>query len=33
MGRSDEQIQRALTAVSQMASKGQVMSEELKATI
>ncbi|HDP6720327.1 tape measure protein [Escherichia coli] len=30
MGRSDEQIQRALTAVSQMASKGQVMSEELK---
>ncbi len=30
MGCSDEQIQRALTAVSQMASKGQVMSEELK---
>ncbi|EFE7043339.1 tape measure protein [Escherichia coli] len=30
MGRSDEQIQRALTAVSQMASKSQVMSEELK---
>ncbi len=30
MGRSDEQIQRALTAVSQMVSKGQVMSEELK---
>ncbi|EFA7713666.1 tape measure protein [Escherichia coli] len=30
MGRSDEQIQRALTAVSQVASKGQVMSEELK---
>ena len=30
MGRSDEQIQRALTAVAQMASKGQVMSEELK---
>ena len=30
MGRSDEQIQRALTAVSQMASKGRVMSEELK---
>ncbi|EOX7891594.1 tape measure protein [Escherichia coli] len=30
MGRSDEQIQRALTAVSQMGSKGQVMSEELK---
>ncbi|WP_332832137.1 tape measure protein [Escherichia coli] len=30
MGRSDEQIQRALTAMSQMASKGQVMSEELK---
>lgn len=30
MGRSDEQIQRALTAVSQMASKGQVLSEELK---
>ncbi|EOB2495519.1 tape measure protein [Shigella sonnei] len=30
MGRSDEQIQRALTAVLQMASKGQVMSEELK---
>lgn len=30
MGRSDEQIQRALTALSQMASKGQVMSEELK---
>ncbi len=30
MGRSDEQIQRALTAVSQMASKNQVMSEELK---
>lgn len=30
MGRSDEQIQRALTAVSQMASKGLVMSEELK---
>lgn len=30
MGRSDEQIQRALTAISQMASKGQVMSEELK---
>lgn len=30
MCRSDEQIQRALTAVSQMASKGQVMSEELK---
>ncbi|ELL2837270.1 tape measure protein [Escherichia coli] len=30
MGRSDEQIQRALTAVSQMASKGQVMAEELK---
>ncbi|EJM9063517.1 tape measure protein [Escherichia coli] len=30
MGRSDEQIQRALTAVSQMTSKGQVMSEELK---
>ncbi|HBE6763412.1 TPA: tape measure protein [Escherichia coli] len=30
MGRSDEQIQRALTALAQMASKGQVMSEELK---
>ncbi|EEW8988105.1 TPA: tape measure protein [Escherichia coli] len=30
MGRSDEQIQRALTAVSQMTSKGQVMTEELK---
>ncbi|EFE7003246.1 tape measure protein [Escherichia coli] len=30
MGRSDEQIQRALTAVSQMGSKGQVMAEELK---
>lgn len=30
MGRSDKQIQRALTAVSQMASKGQVMAEELK---
>ncbi|MFW0799360.1 tape measure protein [Escherichia coli] len=30
MGRSDEQIQRALTAVSQMAPKGQVMAEELK---
>ncbi|EFI1824187.1 tape measure protein [Escherichia coli] len=30
MGRSDKQIQRALTAVSQMSSKGQVMSEELK---
>ncbi|TJG58658.1 tape measure protein [Escherichia coli] len=30
MGRSDEQIQRALTAVSQMASKSQVMTEELK---
>ena len=30
MGRSDEQIQRALTAVSQMTSKGQVMAEELK---
>lgn len=30
MGRSDEQIQRALTAVSQMASKNQVMAEELK---
>lgn len=30
MGRSDEQIQRALTAVAQMSSKGQVMSEELK---
>ncbi len=30
MGRSDEQIQRALTAVSQMASKGQIMAEELK---
>ncbi|ENC20975.1 tape measure domain protein [Escherichia coli P0299438.7] len=30
MGCSDEQIQRALTAVSQMASKGQGMSEELK---
>lgn len=30
MGRSDEQIQRVLTAVSQMASKGQVMAEELK---
>ncbi|MBB9023602.1 tape measure protein [Escherichia coli] len=30
MGRSDERIQRALTAVSQMASKGQVMAEELK---
>ncbi|HCN7971283.1 TPA: tape measure protein [Escherichia coli] len=30
MGRSDEQIQRALTAVSQMASKSQVMAEELK---
>lgn len=30
MGRSDEQIQRALTAVSQMASKGQVVAEELK---
>ncbi|MCX3205694.1 tape measure protein [Escherichia coli] len=30
MGRSDEQIQRALTAVSQMSSKGQVMAEELK---
>ncbi|HAI3038217.1 TPA: tape measure protein [Escherichia coli] len=30
MGRSDEQIQRALTAVSQMASKSRVMAEELK---
>ncbi|HFO3215405.1 TPA: tape measure protein [Escherichia coli] len=30
MGRSDEQIQRALTAASQMSSKGQVMAEELK---
>lgn len=30
MGRSDEEIKRALTALSQMASKGQVMSEELK---
>ncbi|WP_097512770.1 tape measure protein [Escherichia coli] len=30
MGRSDEQIQRALTALSQMTSKGQVMAEELK---
>lgn len=30
MGRSDEQIQRALTAVAQMASKSQVMAEELK---
>ncbi|APE92756.1 Phage tail length tape-measure protein [Escherichia coli] len=30
MGRSDEQIQRALTALSQMSSKGQVLSEELK---
>lgn len=30
MGRSDEQIQRALTALSQMAGKGQVMAEELK---
>ncbi|HAU8214909.1 TPA: tape measure protein [Escherichia coli] len=30
MGRSDEQIQRALTALAQMASKSQVMAEELK---
>lgn len=30
MGRSDEEIKRVLTALSQMASKGQVMSEELK---
>ncbi|EEU5224871.1 tape measure protein [Escherichia coli] len=30
MGRSEEEIKRALTALSQMASKGQVMSEELK---
>ncbi|EFC6779435.1 tape measure protein [Escherichia coli] len=30
MGRSDEQIQRALTALAQMAGKGQVMAEELK---
>ncbi|CIA53391.1 tape measure protein [Salmonella enterica] len=30
MGRSDEEIKRALTALSQMASKGQIMSEELK---
>lgn len=30
MGRSDEQIQRALTALAQMASKGQIMAEELK---
>lgn len=30
MGRSDEQIQRALTALAQMTSKGQIMTEELK---
>ncbi|RVR44367.1 phage tail tape measure protein, partial [Escherichia coli] len=30
MGRSEEEIKRALTALSQMASKGQIMSEELK---
>lgn len=30
MGRSEEEIKRALTALSQMASKNQVMSEELK---
>ncbi|EPH6310853.1 tape measure protein [Escherichia coli] len=30
MGRSEEEIKRALTALSQMASKGQVMAEELK---
>ncbi|EMK4286231.1 tape measure protein [Escherichia coli] len=30
MGRSEEEIKRALTALSQMAGKGQVMAEELK---
>lgn len=30
MGRSDEQIQRALTALAQMVGKGQIMAEELK---
>ncbi len=30
MGRSEEEIKRALTALSQMASKGQIMAEELK---
>ncbi|EFU7186131.1 tape measure protein [Escherichia coli] len=30
MGRSEEEIKRALTALSQMAGKGQIMSEELK---
>ncbi|EFH9056529.1 TPA: tape measure protein [Escherichia coli] len=30
MGRSEEEIKRALTALSQMSSKGQIMSEELK---
>ena len=30
MGRSEEEIRRALTALSQMAGKGQVMAEELK---
>ncbi|ULJ53010.1 tape measure protein [Shigella flexneri] len=30
MGRSEEEIKRALTALSQMAGKGQIMAEELK---
>lgn len=30
MGRSDDEIHRALVAIEQMASKGQIMSEELK---
>lgn len=30
MGRSEEEIKRALTALAQMASKGQIMAEELK---
>ncbi|EQA1521047.1 tape measure protein [Escherichia coli] len=30
MGRSEEEVKRALTALSQMAGKGQVMAEELK---
>lgn len=30
MGRSEEEIKRALTALSQMAGKGQIMTEELK---
>ncbi|ENN6738962.1 TPA: tape measure protein, partial [Shigella flexneri] len=29
MGRSEEEIKRALTALSQMAGKGQIMAEEL----